>query len=221
MPKRKLQRFEELKSLQRVYQFPYSQVHTQHGMKGTWGVNVFANTLPLVLELGCGRGEYTVGLARSFPGKNFIGADIKGARIWRGAKTINEEQIDNAAFLRVQAEWLAEFFAPGELSEIWVTFPDPQPQLSRENRRLTNPRFLNLYRTITRRGGLFHLKTDNHPLFEYTVEMLGNESGFMEVCTRNLYAEPPAGFDLSIQTTYERKFLAAGSNINYLRFRWA
>lgn len=221
MPKRKLQRFEELKGLERVYQFPYSQVHTDHGMKGSWGAKVFCNEFPLVLELGCGRGEYTVNLAQSNPDKNFIGADIKGARIWRGAKTINEENILNAAFLRVQAEYLNEFFDAGELSEIWVTFPDPQPQLSRENRRLTNPAFLKKYRAITRRGGIFHLKTDNSQLFEYTVEMLGNESGIMEVCTRDLYQEPPPAFDLTIQTTYEKKFLAQGFSINYLRFRWA
>ena len=221
MPKRKLQRFEELTHLERVYQFPYSLVHTDHGMKGNWHAKVFGNEHPLVLEMGCGRGEYTVNLAKTFSEKNFIGADIKGARIWRGAKTINEDKILNAAFLRVQAEWLAEFFAEGELSEIWVTFPDPQPQLSRENRRLTNPKFLKLFRSITAQGGIFHLKTDNIGLFDYTVEMLGNEKGFMEICTRDLYNEPPPGFDLSIQTTYEKKFLAEGFRINYLRFRWA
>jgi tRNA (guanine-N7-)-methyltransferase len=221
MAKHKLQRFEELKRFERTFQFPFPLVHTDHQMKGNWNKNVFHRDAPIVMELGCGRGEYTVNLSQSFPEKNFIGVDIKGARIWRGAKTINEEKIMNAAFLRVQAEWLQEFFNEGELHEIWVTFPDPQPQLSRENRRLTNPRFLKVYRQLCGPGGLFHLKTDNIGFFEYTVEMLSTQKGQLEVCTRDLYNEPPAGFQLEIQTTYEKKFLAQGMKINYLRFRWA
>jgi tRNA (guanine-N7-)-methyltransferase len=220
MPKRKLQRFEELKGFERTYQFPFPLVHTDHGLKGNWETEVFNRSAPIVLEVGCGRGEYTVALAQQYTGNNFIGIDIKGARIWRGAKTINEEDIRNAAFLRVHIEWLEEFFAEGEVSEIWVTFPDPQPQDSRENRRLTNPRFLKLYRHITKAGGCLHLKTDNAGLFQYTLEQLKNESGNLEVCTFDLYADRPDGFDLSIQTTYEKKFMAEGFTINYLRFRW-
>ena len=221
MAKRKLQRFDELKGFQRTFQFPYPLVHTEHGMRGNWRSRVFNNTHPVVLELGCGRGEYTVGLAKAFPEMNFIGVDVKGARLWRGAKTINEENMLNAAFLRVRIEWVPEFFAEGEVNEIWVTFPDPQPQESRENLRLTNPRFLTIYRQLTAPGGYFHLKTDNAGLFDYTVEMLGFYPGTFEVCTRDLYAEPPAGFDLSIQTTYEKRFLAEGVKIKYLRFRWS
>lgn len=220
MAKRKLQRFDELKGFQRTFQFPYPLVHTEHGMRDNWRSRVFYNTQPLVLELGCGRGEYTVGLARAFPATNFVGVDVKGARLWRGAKTINEEEMLNAAFLRVRIEWIPEFFAEGEVNEIWVTFPDPQPQDSRENLRLTNPRFLSMYRMLTASGGCFHLKTDNTGLFEYTVEMLKSYPGAFEVCTRDLYSEPPTGFDLSIQTTYEKRFLAEGIKIKYLRFRW-
>jgi tRNA (guanine-N7-)-methyltransferase len=220
MAKRKLQRFEELKGFLRTFQFPYPLVHTEHGLKGNWRGKVFQNENDIVLELGCGRGEYTVNLAQASPQLNFIGVDIKGARIWRGAKTINEQNILNAAFLRVKIEWLPEFFEAGEVKEIWVTFPDPQPQLSRENRRLTNAKFLSMYRHLSGKDGVFHLKTDNLGLFDYSVEMLQQENGHFEVCTRDLYTDAPAGFDLSIQTTYEKKFLSEGVKINYLKFRW-
>lgn len=219
MPKRKLQRFDELEHLQRVFQFPYPLLKSEHGLPGNWGSKVFGNDHPLILELGCGRGEYTVNLARNYPHSNFIGVDIKGARIWRGAKTANEENLLNAAFLRVHIEWLRDFFNPGEVKEIWLTFPDPQPQLSRENRRLSNPRFLQMYRHLMDGGGIFHLKTDNSFFFNYTLEQLAHEKGELEICTHNLYAEPPAGFNLSIQTTYEQRFLAQGMPIHYLRFR--
>ncbi len=221
MAKRKLQRFEELKGFERTFQLPYPLVHSDHGLKGNWKSNVFNNDKAITIELGCGRGEYTVALARAYPQRNFIGIDIKGARIWRGAKTINEEKIMNAAFLRVRAEWLDTLFTPGEVNEIWVTFPDPQPQLSRENRRLTNPRFLELFKKLSGSGGLFHLKTDNNGLFDYTLEMLAKEAGTLEVCTRDLYTDTPDQFNLNIQTTYEKKFLLEGMKINYLRFVWA
>ncbi len=221
MAKHKLQRFEELKNFERTFQFPFPLLHSNHGLKGGWNKKVFHNDHDIVLELGCGRGEYTVALSKTYPDRNFIGVDIKGARIWRGAKTIHEEGILNAAFLRVHIEWLHEFFLPGEVREIWVTFPDPQPQLSRENRRLTNPKFLNLYHKICGKGGIFHLKTDNSTLFEYTLEMLAGQKGTVKEITRDLYRDTPEHFNLSIQTTYEKKFLAEGVNINYLKFEWA
>ena len=220
MAKHKLRRFEELKSMERVFQFPYSLVHTEHGMKGTWRDRVFQNPHPLVLELGCGRGEYTVSLSKNHPETNFVGVDIKGARIWRGGKTINEENIRNAAFLRVEIEWIPGFFDEGEVDEIWITFPDPQPQESRENRRLTNPRFLAMYRSLLKSDGVLHLKTDSISLFEYTLEQLAKEKGRLELVTRDLYTDRPDGFDLSIQTTYEHIFLGKGKKINYLRFRF-
>lgn len=218
MAKRKLQRFNELLELKRVFQFPYPLLDSASSLRGKWHKDVFGNDNRIVLELGCGRGEYTVALARKNPDANFIGIDIKGARLWRGAKTINEENILNAAFLRVHIEWLLLFFDSGEVSEIWITFPDPQPQDSRMNRRLTNPRFLSLYRSLLGAGGIIHLKTDNRPLFDYTVEVLGGEEGSLEVKTTDLYAHPPTGFDLSIQTTYEQRFLKEGLKINYLKF---
>lgn len=219
MAKRKLQRFEELERLERVFQFPFPMIKTRHELAGNWGVKVFGNHNPLVLELGCGRGEYTVGLARNYPERNFIGVDIKGARLWRGAKTANEENLLNAAFLRIHIEWLREFFNPGEVQEIWLTFPDPQPQLSRENRRLSNPRFLQMYREVMGPGGVFHLKTDNVGFFEYTLEQLSLEKGVLERCTHDLYKDRPEGFNLEIQTTYEQRFLGQGLPIHYLRFR--
>jgi len=219
MGKRKLQRFEELDHLERIFQFPFPLVHTDHGLRGNWRTKVFNNDNPIVLEVGCGRGEYTIALSKDTPSKNFIGIDIKGARIWRGVKTANEENILNAAFLRVHIEWLASFFAEQEVNEIWITFPDPQPQLTRENRRLTNKKFLGIYKQILQPGGCIHLKTDNIGLFEYTVEMLQDEQGNMEVCTRDLYTDTPDGFNLSIQTTYEKIFMKEGLKINYLRFR--
>jgi tRNA (guanine-N7-)-methyltransferase len=219
MSKHKLQRFEELPKLERTFQFPFPLLQTDHGLKGNWGKKVFHNEHPIVLELGCGRGEYTVELAREYPETNFVGVDIKGARLWRGAKTITEEKILNAAFLRVHIEWLGQFFDKGEVSEIWITFPDPQPQLTRENRRLTNQKFLSIYKLILKKGGLLHLKTDNRGFFEYTLQMLEQEQGEMEVCTFDLYHETPADFNLSIQTTYEKKFLSQGMPIHYLRYR--
>lgn len=219
MGKRKLQRFEELNHLERIFQFPFPLVHTDHGLRGNWRNKVFNNDHPIVLEVGCGRGEYTVALSKDNPNKNFIGIDIKGARIWRGVKTINEENILNAAFLRVHIEWLASFFADQEVNEIWITFPDPQPQLTRENRRLTNKKFLAIYKQILQPGGCIHLKTDNIGLFDYTIEMLSDEPGTMEVCTKDLYSDTPDGFNLAIQTTYEKIFMKEGLKINYLRFR--
>ncbi|CAN5472412.1 tRNA (guanosine(46)-N7)-methyltransferase TrmB [soil metagenome] len=221
MAKRKLQRFQELETMSRIFQYPFPLLTPDLDFKGKWNSSVFEKIQPITLELGCGRGEYTVELSKAYPKRNFVGIDIKGARIWRGVKTINEENILNAAFLRTHIDWLSTFFDPGEIDEIWITFPDPQPQLSRENRRISNPKFLQLYRNVLKKDGLLHLKTDNLGFFDYTVEMLENESGTMEVCTRNLYGDRPAGFDLSIQTTYEKIFLKEGKNINYLRFRFS
>ena len=221
MAKRKLQRFEELETMERVFQFPYPLLQSGHGLKGNWHERIFGNPHPIVLELGCGRGEYTVNLSRKFPEKNFVGIDIKGARIWRGGKTINEENIRNAAFLRIHIEWLGYFFEAGEVEEIWITFPDPQPQLTRENRRLTNRKFLELYRSVIQPGGVLHLKTDDLALFDYSEAQLRDFPGTIQTLTRNLYEEMPPGVDLDIRTTYEQKFLALGKPINYLSFRFS
>ena len=218
MGKNKLQRFEENKSFPHLLQpgapFPF----VDHEIKGNWNSNFFSKPQPLVLELGCGRGEYTVNMGRSMPDRNFIGIDIKGARIWRGAKTVHEEQQKNVGFLRIQIERLENFFAPGEVSEIWITFPDPQPQQGREKKRLTSPRFLEMYRKILGPGGSVHLKTDNRPLYEYTLDLVRSMQLPVADATDNLYGngEPPAPLD--IRTTYEKMFLEQGMKICYLRF---
>lgn len=193
--------------------FQFDPVH-----KGQWNKNYFKNDHPIVLELGCGRGEYTVNLAQVFPEKNFIGIDIKGARIWRGAKTAIEEQMDNVAFLRIQIESILDYFNAGEISEIWITFPDPQPQISRERKRLTSDRFLAYYKALLHAGGLVHLKTDNDGLYAYTLDKIA-ELGLADLGhTADLYNSALLDELLSIQTTYEKIYRDKGKNINYVRF---
>ncbi|HEX5001113.1 MAG TPA: tRNA (guanosine(46)-N7)-methyltransferase TrmB [Bacteroidia bacterium] len=218
MPKRKLERFAELGLLDRVYQPKGLFLDHDHELKGRWNKEVFRNNYPIIIELGCGRGEYTVNMARRYPNCNFVGIDIKGARLWRGAKTANEEQLINAAFLRYQIEQLTAFFAPGEVSEIWITFPDPQPQKTRENRRMTSHRFLKMYRELVGTTGKVHLKTDNRILYEYTLEKLNEDKVRIHHATDNLYAVQLNETVLEIKTTYEKKFLDLGMDICYISF---
>ena len=187
-------------------------------LKGNWAATQFNNNHPVVLELACGKGEYTVNLAQLFPAKNFIGVDYKGNRIWRGAKTALEDGIDNVAFLRIQIENLIDYFAPGEVDEIWITFPDPQLQLSREKKRLTSKRFLDMYRVILKPGGIIHLKTDNDPLHLYTTERIAEFGMKQHIRTEDLYHSAYADEVLSIKTYYEKKYLKVSKNINYLKF---
>ena len=218
MGKNKLRRFEENRSFPHLLQpgapFPF----TDHPVKGKWNETFFSQAQPLVLELGCGRGEYTVNMGRYLPGRNFVGVDIKGARIWRGAKTVHEEQRRNVGFLRIQIERLENFFAPGEVSEIWITFPDPQPQQGREKKRLTSPRFLEMYRKILAQGGTVHLKTDNQPLYEYTLELARKMNLPVVESTDDLYRDGEPHGPLAIKTTYEKRFLQQGLKICYLQF---
>lgn len=189
-------------------------------MKGEWAAKHFGNNRPIVLELACGKGEYTVNLAKLFPGHNFIGVDFKGNRIWRGAKTALEEGIPNVAFLRIQIETILEYFAENEVSEIWITFPDPQPQKSREKKRLTNPSFLAKYRHILAPDGIMHLKTDNDGLFAYTQEKLSELGLTIHAQTADLYRSDVVDEVLSIETYYEKKYLQTAKNINYLKWSW-
>jgi tRNA (guanine-N7-)-methyltransferase len=220
MAKNKLKRFADLEGMQRVYQPGTAYSDRDYHLKGKWGSEVFGNTRPIVLELGCGKGEYTVGLSRMFPNQNFIGIDRKGARIWRGAKTINEEQVMNAAFMRAQIQHLGSIFEPQEISSIWITFPDPQPQKTREKSRMTAPRFLDLYRKLLVPGGRVHLKTDSLPLHEYSVECANAAGATIQVSTSDLYATLDADPVLDIKTTYEKRFLAEGLKICYLSISW-
>jgi tRNA (guanine-N7-)-methyltransferase len=211
--KDKLKRFAEVNTFSNVLQLDEGKPFNGH-----WSKSYFKNENPVVLELACGKGEYAVNLARLFPGKNFIGIDYKGNRIWRGAKTALEDGVNNVAFLRIQIETILDYFAPGEVDEIWITFPDPQPQLSREKKRLTSPRFLEKYKQLLKPGGAVNLKTDNDDLHAYTSEKI-NELGLtLYIKTEDLYHSEFADDVLSIKTYYEKKYLKDNKNINYLKF---
>ena len=191
-------------------------------LRGRWQADFFRNEHPITLEMGCGKGEYTVGLAARYPERNFIGLDIKGERMHRGSTLAEEQGLTNVGFLRTRAETLLEHFGPGELDEIWITFPDPRPRLGDAKRRLTAPRFLELYRQVLRPGGLVHLKTDSDSLFQYTLELLQERQAPGLVFTHDLYQTPemlPHAHD--IQTTYERKYREQGVPIKYLHFALA
>ena len=213
MGKDKLRRFAEIETFANVYQLEEGQA-----LKGNWANNHFKNSNPIVLELACGKGEYSVNLARLFPDKNFIGIDYKGNRIWRGAKTAIEDGINNVAFLRIQIENILDYFDEGEIDEIWITFPDPQPQDSREKKRLTFPAFLNRYKLVLKPGGCVNLKTDNDQLYAYTVEKTVELNLIVHKNTDHLYTSDLVDDVLSIKTYYEKKYLLHDKNINYIQF---
>lgn len=223
MSKRKLQRFAEIKTFPNVFEPTLEEIRSgNYPLKGNWRKGFFRNEFPVILELGCGKGEYTIGLAENNPEKNFIGVDIKGARMWRGAKTSVEKKLPNVAFLRTRIEFIDSFFSEGEVDEIWITFPDPQPQKPRERKRLTAFRFLSIYKKILTEKGVVHLKTDNAGLFEYTLGVLHENKFPILESTHDLYnsgesiKHPDAAF---IQTHYERIFLKQGSKICYIKFK--
>lgn len=211
MGKDKLKRFNEIATFANVFEL-------EPAHKGLWGANYFKNDHPIVLELGCGRGEYTVNLAEKYPNKNFIGIDIKGARIWRGAKTAIENNLQNVAFLRIEIESILDHFSAAEISEIWITFPDPQPQISRVRKRLTSDRFLGYYQNMLKTNGIVHLKTDSDALFDYTRTLIQEKAFQVQAATTDLYNDEMLDELLKIQTTYEKKYIAIGKNINYLKF---
>jgi len=218
--KHKLERFAQMATFENVVQPELEEVlNKDYKLKGNWKATFFKNNNPIVLELGCGKGEYTVGQAQRNPNKNFIGIDIKGARMWRGASFSLQNGIKNAGFLRTHIEHIASFFAPGEVSEIWITFPDPQEKRIRAKKRLTSSGFLALYKKFIEPSGLIHLKTDNSLLYEYTCQLASHNGLDVKISTNDLYN---SGIDdealLSIQTFYESGFLAQGIAIKYLKF---
>lgn len=215
MGKDKLRKFAEVATFPNVVQLGAGKP-----FKGKWASDFFKNDKPLILELACGKGEYTVNLAKLFPEKNFIGIDYKGNRIWRGAKTAIEEGISNVGFLRIQIETILEYFAEAEISEIWITFPDPQPQESREKKRLTNPAFLERYKHILVPEGIMHLKTDNDGFYAYTVEQIELQNLPKLKDTTDLYHSDLVDEVLSIKTYYEKKYLAVDKNINYVQWKF-
>jgi len=190
-------------------------------IKGKWNSIHFLNDFPITLELACGRGEYSVGLGRLFPERNFIGIDIKGARLWKGSTIAKEEGLENIAFLRAQIDHIEEFFETNEVHEMWIVFPDPQPRDSSESKRLTHPRFLEMYKNILVPGGIVHFKTDNQRLFDYSMNVINNRKDVQLLdSTTDLYKSDLFNDHNGIQTRYELKFLQEGFKINYLRFRF-
>ena len=224
--KNKLSKFAEVLSFPNVYECYNVQQPSLVGvgmqevdLKGRWQEAHFKNGNPITLELACGGGEYTVALARQFPDRNFIGVDVKGNRIWKGAKKALEEGLSNAAFLRTRIEIIDHFFAPGEVDEIWITFPDPFPRSSKVNRRLTSPFFLEKYRQILRPGGFVHLKHDDPDFYRFTLDTIAADPR----CTLlyaddDIYAHPLPYPELGIQTLYEKMHLEAGKTIKYARY---
>ena len=211
-------KFADMAEYPHVFEYPYSQVaDTPCEMKGNWNRDFFKNDHPIVLELGCGRGEYAVGLARRYPEKNFIGVDIKGARMWTGAKQAQEEGLANVAFLRTNIEIIDRFFAPGEVSEIWLTFSDPQ--MKKVTKRLTSTYFMERYRKFLVPGGLVHLKTDSNFMFTYTKAMVEANHFPVEFITDDLYHSGLDDDILRIRTYYEQQWLDRGLSIKYIKFR--
>ncbi|MEZ4931012.1 MAG: tRNA (guanosine(46)-N7)-methyltransferase TrmB [Saprospiraceae bacterium] len=223
----KLLKFAEVLSFPNVYENFDSSNPSLAGkngeevfLKGKWASTHFGNTNPITLELACGKGEYTLGLAKHFPDRNFIGVDVKGARIWRGAKEALDEGIPNAAFLRTRIEQIALFFEENEVEEIWITFADPFLKEGKSNRRLTSSNFLQHYKKILKDQGIIHLKTDDPTLYEFTLETLANQQDFQLLYhDDDIYSKPLPMPELEFKTFYEKKHLAIGKSIKYVRFQ--
>jgi len=217
--KNKLYKWAEMMEFGNVVQPSFEEVFRKdYHLKGLWKEHFFKNNKPITLELGCGKGEYTIAMAKLFPDKNFLGIDIKGARIWKGAKEAHNNNISNAGFLRTRIELIESFFAPDEINEIWITFPDPQIKKRRNKKRLTGARFLNYYRKFLSPDGLVHLKTDSSELYEYTSELLKYNNIIPEISTNDLYSSTLPSHLLEIKTHYEKLFLNQGKKITYIRF---
>lgn len=211
MAQKKLVRFAEIKEFPNVLEYP-------ENMRGKWQA-FFKNNNDVTLELACGKGEYTLGLARLYSDRNFIGIDIKGNRIWRGAKTALEEQLNNAAFLRTEIDKLSDYFSENEVAEIWITFPDPQLRVSKMKKRLTHPRFLRLYYKILKPGGVIHLKTDSPDLYDFTKTVINLYGLELLKDYDDVYKQAALNKELQIKTHYEKLDIAKSNRIHYLQFR--
>jgi tRNA (guanine-N7-)-methyltransferase len=217
MSKNKLRRIAENETFDHLFQ-PSAQemFEREFHLKGKWNENFFKNEHPITVEIGCGKGEYTVGLARKNKNKNYIGIDIKGPRLWRGSKTVKEEQLKNVAFIRNKIEFLSSFFSENEISELWITFPDPQ--IRKIKKRLTSARFLNIYKTLLKPNGIIHLKTDSKLMFDFTNEILSFNQSKPMFAVDNLYNSQIDNEVTQIKTFYEQKFLNEGIDITYMNF---
>jgi len=222
LAKRKLQRFAENATFNHFFQPGWDELIAGFSLRGNWNSGFFGNNNPIVIEMGCGKGEYTVDLSAKYPERNFIGIDKKGARMWRGAKTINEGGRENVAFVRTRAENIGLVFGTSEVDEIWITFPEPQPNSPRHSKRFTSPAFMNRYRKLLKPGGIIHLKTDSDLFYAYTLDVIQQQGLEILYNNNDLYSNPgdPEVKDvIDVQTHYEKMWLAQGLTIKYLRFR--
>jgi tRNA (guanine-N7-)-methyltransferase len=217
----KQEKFADFETFKNCFTLFFENISKGFPLKGKWRSDYFHNDRPIILELGCGKGEYTVGLASHHLDKNYIGVDIKGNRIWTGASQALEKKLDNVGFLRTRIDFIDHCFAENEVDEIWITFPDPQPQSTRKRSRLTNPLFLNRYKKILKKDGIVHLKTDSTSFYEYTLEVIEEQKLSLIWHTNNLYKNCPANRQelITIKTHYEKLFTEKGEDIKYVCFK--
>ncbi|WP_372636133.1 tRNA (guanosine(46)-N7)-methyltransferase TrmB [Fodinibius sp.] len=218
MGRNKLERFEDITAFENVLEYTDFRETEVPVPRGRWNSDIFEKEQPIVLELACGKGEYSLALSEEYPGKNIIGVDIKGARIWKGAREALQSNRGNVRFLRIYIDHLDEYFAPGEVEDLWITFPDPYPRGSDRNKRLTSPKFLNIYQNILQRDGSIRLKTDSDQLFSYTRRVIEKTGCRILERVENIYEERPGDPLLTQKTYFERKHLKKGKTISYLRF---
>ena len=219
MGKNKLQRFAEIGEFENVLELTDFQENDREKPRGRWRNSVFGNFNQLVVELACGKGEYTLELARRNPGINYTGVDIKGARIWKGAKRALEDKLENVRFLRIYIDHLDEYFGKGEVDEIWITFPDPYPRKSKRSKRLSSAKFLRIYQNVLKKDGIIHFKTDSNKLFRYTLQSLEQNGCEILDSVDNVHEDRPNDPLLSIKTYYEKMHLEEGRIIKYVKFK--
>lgn len=217
----KQEKFVDFNSFTNCFTLYFENIQEGFPLSGKWHKEYFKNENPIVLELGCGKGEYSVGLAKNNPNKNYIGVDIKGNRIWTGASEALNSKLNNVAFVRTRIDFIDHCFSENEISEIWITFPDPQPQKTRARKRLTHMMFINRYKKFLKPGGLIHLKTDSTSFYEYTLEVIAENKFTLLFYTNDLYNNCPAGREelINIKTHYEKLFTDKGEKIKYCRFK--
>lgn len=217
MAKKKLIHFQENLTFNHLFQPTYQELFSGFSLRGSWNSCFFHNDGPIVAELGCGKGEYTVGLADKYPHRNFVGIDWKGSRLWRGSKTVSEQNMKNVGFVRAMVDHVEKIFAPSEVEELWITFPDPQ--VKKERLRLTSPVFLSKYKNVLAPNGIIHLKTDDHFFFSYTLDVIREQNHRLLWATDDLYNTGTSDDVVAIQTYYENRWLGMGKKICYLRFQ--